>query len=135
MVIIPYGDWNFFWLPQGKATKFFHSPNLVVTKMVNKYGLVTIFVVTKPMTTNKFQNDNKIFLIWGRHWKVFKNMWHATFFGNWKFLITIRKIVIIGWQLFFYSRPSLWAIETSKRGFVIFPFFRFPSKGSNWIWW
>jgi len=46
-------------LPQGKATKFFHSPNLVVTKMVNKYGLVTIFVVTKPMMTNKFQNDNQ----------------------------------------------------------------------------
>ncbi len=35
----------------------------------------------------------------------------------------------------FLSRPSLWVIETSKKGFVIFLPFQFPSNGNNQIQW
>jgi hypothetical protein len=45
----------------------------------------------------------------------------------------IRKIVMVEWQPYFLSCPSLWDIETSRRGFVIFLLFWFPSDNNN-IW-
>jgi hypothetical protein len=60
------------------------------------------------------------------HQKFFKHMWHAPFLAT-----QPNKLWQLNGDHIFLSCPSLWVIETSKTGFVIFPLFQAPFDGNN----